>query len=57
MTVVIELRELTDETQGLATLRRAVAKVGMLVPQAPLRLDGSVVKIRRGKTKRRHDFS
>jgi hypothetical protein len=46
------LRELTDETQGRATLRRAVAKVGMASPQALTRCGESVVKIGRAKTKK-----
>jgi hypothetical protein len=51
LTVVIELRELTDETQGRATLRRTVAKAGMPGLQAAPRLGGSVVKIGRAKIK------
>jgi len=53
------LRELSDETQGRATLRRTVAKVGMPSPQAPPRRDGSVVKIggaKKGVTISRNAF-
>jgi len=50
------LRELTEETQGRATLRSGVAKVGMLGLQALSRCGGSVVKIGRAKTKKASRF-